>query len=143
MSMSYTRKTVRCAAASALATGMLALSAGSALADRNTTVPPERNQTVTPEQNQAGQDAADASIQVLSRIPWDKHGRDRVPKCARHGKLVTSGITDHLKLKNKCRSSVTYHVVLDHHADYWHRVRAHKSWTSSWKWPAKLHKVAA
>ncbi|MEU1121318.1 MULTISPECIES: hypothetical protein [unclassified Streptomyces] len=103
---------------------------------------PERNQTVltTP----SGEpDAAGASVQVLSRIPWDTHGRDRVPKCARHGKLVTSGVTDHLRLKNKCRSSVTYHVVLDHHPDYWHRVRAHKSWKSSWKWPAKLHKVAA
>lgn len=151
--MRYARKTVRCIAASALATGMLTLSAGNALADRNQTALPERTTAAggamaanhgQPDVAAEGHnrpDVAGKPVHVMARIPWDKSGRDKVPKCARHGKLNTSGVTDHLKVINRCSSSVTYHLILDKHSDYWRKVPSGYQWTASWKWPAKLHKI--
>ncbi|WP_413803666.1 hypothetical protein [Streptomyces iranensis] len=154
--MTRTKKTV---ALWALAVGMSAASAGPALADRNQTVaPPDRSTTVA----SAGQsefvgsfpgqpdvaaeghsrpDVAGKSVRVMARIPWDKSGRDKVPSCARHGTLNTSGATDHLKVVNRCSYSVTYHVILDRHSDHWQKVPSGYQWTASWKWPAKLHKI--
>ncbi|MGR3938774.1 hypothetical protein [Streptomyces sp. BRA346] len=151
--MRYGRKTARCIAAGALATGMLTLSAGTALAERNQTALPEQTTAVAgamaathgrpavAAEGYSRPDAAGTSVHVMARIPWDKSGRDKVPKCARHGKLNTSGVTDHLKLINRCSHSVTYHVILDKHSDYWRKVPSGYYWTSSWKWPAKLHKI--
>ncbi|MGI5473236.1 hypothetical protein [Streptomyces sp. CA-132043] len=163
-------RTKKALAAGALCAGILTGTAGQALAqtatppERNNTVapsernnhgtiaPPDRNQTVTALPPQGRNTAVTAkehsqpvvtgkSVHVMARIPWDKSGRDKVPKCARHGKLNTSGVTDHLKVINRCRSSVTYHVILDKHSDYWRKVPSGYYWTSSWKWPAKLHKI--
>ncbi|MEU1117491.1 MULTISPECIES: hypothetical protein [unclassified Streptomyces] len=50
--MRYGGSTVRCVAAGALTIGMLTLSTGNALADRNQTAQTERNQTALPERNQ-------------------------------------------------------------------------------------------
>ncbi|MGH4031793.1 hypothetical protein ACQB60_22995 [Actinomycetota bacterium Odt1-20B] len=82
------------------------------------------------------------SVHVKGHFPWDKKGRDKVPKCARHGSFDSSGYTDHLKLKNRCNHAVTYHVILHQGDDRWHKVRAHKSWHTNWKWPTRLDKVA-
>ncbi|MFG2501194.1 hypothetical protein ACGFSB_23665 [Streptomyces sp. NPDC048441] len=48
-----------------------------------------------------------------------------------------------MKVINRCSYSVTYHVILDSHSDYWRKVPSSYYWTSSWKWPAKLDKIGA
>ncbi|MET7358388.1 hypothetical protein ABZS76_08030 [Streptomyces sp. NPDC005562] len=151
--MRYATKAVQGIAASALAAGLLTLSPGNALANNHGTVSGERPSSAvttsaadhrpTSTATEHLFDRAGKSVTVTSDIRWDTQGRDRVPKCARHGSLVTSGWTDHLKLHNKCPSSVTYHVILDHKPDKWHRVRAGKTWKTSWAYPGKLHKVGA
>ncbi|MFE0100662.1 hypothetical protein [Streptomyces sp. NPDC059009] len=92
-------------------------------------------------QGQPDVPGASAQSVHVKGFPWDKKGRDKVPKCARHGSFNSDGYTDHLKLKNKCDHAVTYHIILKRGDDRWHKVRAHKSWRTTWKWPTSLQKV--
>ncbi|WP_413105625.1 hypothetical protein [Streptomyces sp. Inha503] len=65
-----------------------------------------------------------------------------LPKCARHGKLSTSGVTDHLKVWNNCGYKVKYHVKLDYSSDYWETLKPGWQFTDSWKYPIALDEIS-
>ncbi|RSO23101.1 hypothetical protein DMH15_32400 [Streptomyces sp. WAC 06725] len=75
---------------------------------------------------------------LKARIPW----HSSVPRCARHGKLNTSGFTDKLKVTNKCRGKIGYKAYLKRGRDsVCHMVKKHKSQNFTWNWPAAIDKI--
>lgn len=78
------------------------------------------------------------SASPKARIPWAKN----VPKCARHGKLNTSGWTDKLTLRNKCPYKFTYHLDISKATDKCITVKKNQAKHAQWGYPSKLRKVS-
>ncbi|WP_159026639.1 hypothetical protein [Streptomyces rimosus] len=84
--------------------------------------PPDRSGATARPRQQTTAKTHDAGL--TARIPW----HSSAPRCARHGKLSTSGFTDKLKVTNKCCGKIGYKAHLKHGLDsVCHLARKNKS----------------